>query len=281
MTDTILDLHKITKTFGEGHAQVKALNGVDLEVKKGEIVLIMGPSGSGKTTLLSIGGGILKATSGKVILNGSDIGGMDEDILTKKRLSEVGFIFQQFLLLASLTAKENVQVVAEFTGNGGGAVERSEEILKRLGLADRMNDIPANLSGGEKQRVAIARALVNDPDIILADEPTANLDSKVGHEVMELLREVAKKKGKSVLIVSHDNRIRDVADKILWLEDGTFKEIGKMTTDPVCGMSIEKGVNKTSIKGKEYFFCSEGCMNEFKKEPGKFVGILNQTNYNG
>jgi len=146
MTNIILDLHKITKAFGEGHAQVKALNGVDLEVKKGEIVLIMGPSGSGKTTLLSIGGGILKATSGKVILNGSDIGGMGEDILTKKRLSEVGFIFQQFLLLASLTAKENVQVVAEFAGNGGNAVEKSEEILKRLGLADRMNDIPANLS---------------------------------------------------------------------------------------------------------------------------------------
>ena len=275
MTNTILDLHRITKTFGVGHTEVRALNGIDLEVKKGEVVLIMGPSGSGKTTLLSIGGGILKPTSGKVILNGEEINSMNEETLTLKRLKEVGFIFQQFLLLAALTAKENVQVVGEFAGNPIGAAEKSEEVLKRLGLAERMNDIPANLSGGEKQRVAIARALVNDPDIILADEPTANLDSKVGHEVMELLREVAKKRGKSVLIVSHDNRIRDIADRILWLEDGKFKEIGKMAIDPVCGMSIEKGRHTFTYKGQEYFFCSAGCMNEFKKEPNKFISNLN------
>jgi putative ABC transport system ATP-binding protein len=109
-------------------------------------------------------------------------------------------------------------------------------------------------------------------DIILADEPTANLDSKVGHEVMELLREVAKKKGKSVLIVSHDNRIRDIADRILWLEDDIFREIGKMTTDPVCGMSIERGKHKFVYRNREYFFCSAGCMGEFKQQPGKFIG---------
>lgn len=271
MTEVILDLHRITKVFGAGHAQVRALNGVDLEVKKGEVVLIMGPSGSGKTTLLSIGGGILKPTSGKVVLKGKQISAMGEEELTKVRLSEVGFIFQQFLLLASLTAKENVQVVSEFAGNGKVAVQKSEEILKRLGLETRMNDIPANLSGGEKQRVAIARALVNGPDILLADEPTANLDSKVGHEVMELLREIAKRRGKSVLIVSHDNRIRDIADRILWLEDGKFKEIGKMATDPVCGMSIEKGEHKLMYKSKEYFFCSAGCKGDFRKQPSRFT----------
>jgi putative ABC transport system ATP-binding protein len=272
MTDVTLDLHRITKVFGEGHAQVRALNGVDLEVKKGEVVLIMGPSGSGKTTLLSIGGGILKPTGGKVLLKGKEISDIDEEKLTKIRLSEIGFIFQQFLLLASLTARENVQVVSEFAGNGNDSARKAEDVLKRLGLEARMNDIPANLSGGEKQRVAIARALINDPDIILADEPTANLDSKVGHEVMELLREVAKKKGKSVLIVSHDNRIRDIADRILWLEDGIFREIGKMTTDPVCGMSIEKGKYKFVHRNKEYFFCSAGCMGEFKQQPDKFIG---------
>lgn len=271
MTETILDLHGIIKVFGEGHTQVRALSGVDLEVKKGEVVLIMGPSGSGKTTLLSIGGGILKPTGGKVLLKGRQINGIDEERLTKIRLSEIGFIFQQFLLLSALTAKENVQVVAEFAGDTDNAVAKSEEILIRLGLEGRMNDVPANLSGGEKQRVAIARALVNDPDILLADEPTANLDSKVGHEVMEILREIAKKRGKSVLVVSHDNRIRDIADRILWLEDGKFKEIGKMETDPVCGMSIERGMNRVVHGGKEYFFCSKGCMSEFKKEPSKFI----------
>jgi len=269
--DVLLDLHRITKTFGEGHSQVKAVMGVDLEIRKGEVVLIMGPSGSGKTTLLSMSGGILKPTSGQIILNGEDISKMDQEKLTKKRLLEVGFVFQQFLLLASLNAKENVQVVAEFAGNTKDAVAKSEEILKRLGLAERMHDIPANLSGGEKQRVAIARALVNDPKIILADEPTANLDSKVGHEVMELLREVAKKNNKSVLIVSHDNRIRDIADRILWLEDGRFKEIGKMVTDPTCGMSIEKGQYHYIFNGQEYFFCSPGCLKEFQNDPHKFL----------
>ncbi len=277
MTETILDLHGIVKVFGEGRTQVRALSGVDLEVKKGEVVLIMGPSGSGKTTLLSIGGGILKPTDGKVLLKGRQINGMDEELLTKIRLSEIGFIFQQFLLLSALTAKENVQVVAEFAGDIDSAAVKSEEILTRLGLEGRMNDVPANLSGGEKQRVAIARALVNDPDILLADEPTANLDSKVGHEVMEILREIAKKRGKSVLVVSHDNRIRDIADRILWLEDGKFKEIGKMETDPVCGMSIERGANRVVRERKEYFFCSEGCMNEFRKEPGKFI-LTNKLN---
>ncbi len=266
-----LDLHAVHKTFGVGHTEVHALNGVDLEVKKGEVVLIMGPSGSGKTTLLSIAGGILKPTDGKVFLKGKEIVGMDEAALTYTRLTEIGFVFQQFLLLSALTAKENVQVVAEFAGNGKEILPKVEELLTRLGLKERMNDIPGNLSGGEKQRVAIARALINDPDIILADEPTANLDSKVGHEVMELLREIAKIRGKSVLIVSHDNRIRDIADRILWLEDGKFKEIGKMITDPVCGMSIEKGEYKFDFKGREYFFCSKGCMNEFKEDPKKFL----------
>lgn len=223
VSENIVDIHNVTKIFGSGHAQVRALNGVDLEIKRTEIVLIMGPSGSGKTTLLSITGGILEPTGGKVLLNGQDIGMLDNEKLTAKRLSTIGFIFQQFLLLASLTAKENVQIIAEFAGKDQPA-KKAIEILTRLGLQERMNDIPANLSGGEKQRVAVARALVNDPDIILADEPTANLDSKVGHEVMEILREVAKNRNKTVLIVSHDNRIRDVADRILWLEDGRFKK---------------------------------------------------------
>jgi len=224
MKNIILDIHKVVKVFGQGHAEVKALNGVDLEIVNGEIVLIMGPSGSGKTTLLSIAGGILKPTEGNVFLKNEEINEMSEEQLTRTRLSKIGFIFQQFLLLSSLTAKENVQIVSEFLRDNIDSMQKSEEILKRLGLESRMNDVPANLSGGEKQRVAIARALVNDPEIILADEPTANLDSKVGHEVMEILKEIAKIKGKSVLIVSHDDRIKDIADRVLWLEDGKFKK---------------------------------------------------------
>lgn len=265
-----LDLHNIKKTFGKGDAAVTAVNGVDLEVKKGEIVLIMGPSGSGKTTLLSIAGGILHPTEGEVKVKNLSITKLDEKDLPRVRLKNIGFVFQSFNLLSALTALENVEVAASLAGKKK-AKEEAAEILKTFGLELRLNSLPANLSGGEKQRVAIARALVNDPEIVLADEPTANLDSKMGHEVMMQLKKVAKEHNKSVVIVSHDNRIRDIVDRILWLEDGKFKEMSKMVNDPVCGMSIEKGEFKYTYKGKEYYFCSIGCKNEFEEKADHYI----------
>ncbi|MFV1917164.1 MAG: ATP-binding cassette domain-containing protein [Patescibacteria group bacterium] len=268
----VLELRQIRKVFGEGKTAVRAVDGVNLKVKKGEVVLIMGPSGSGKTTLLSIAGGILRPTKGRVKLKGSVITDLGESELPQIRLENIGFIFQSFHLLSALTARENVEMAANLAGvKGKEAWGKIEKLLTDLGLEGRMDAVPAELSGGEKQRVSIARALINNPDIILADEPTANLDSKTGHEVVVLLRDIAKKKNKSVVIVSHDNRLRDVADRVLWLEDGKFKEIGKMAVDPVCQMPVEKGGHKTSHKGKNYYFCSKGCMKEFVNDPKEFM----------
>lgn len=228
-----LDLHNLTKIYGEGENKVVAVDNIDLEVNKGEIILIMGPSGSGKTTLLSMAGGLLKPTKGEIFVNNMEITTLNEEKLPKIRLANIGFVFQSFNLLTALTALENVQLVIELTGvKPEPARKKAEAILKQLGLEKRMNFLPEKLSGGEKQRVSIARALANDPEIILADEPTANLDSKHGHEVMMQLTKIAKEHKKSVVIVSHDNRIRDIADRILWLEDGKFKELAKMEADP-------------------------------------------------
>lgn len=221
----ILDLHHLTKIYGEGETRIVAVNNIDFEVEKGEIVLIMGPSGSGKTTLLSLSGGILHPTKGEVIVNDIKITSLKEFELPEIRLKNIGFVFQSFNLLSALTALENVQIVLQLANvELEVAKEKSEQILKLLGLEKRLHFLPEKLSGGEKQRVSIARALVNDPTLILADEPTANLDSKNGHEVMQLLHNIAKKGKKTVVIVSHDQRIKDIADRVLWLEDGKLKK---------------------------------------------------------
>lgn len=164
------------------------------------------------------------------------------------RLRHFGFVFQDFNLLSALTVTENVEVALNLAGvKGRTARTRAEQILTYLGLGDRLSFRPHKLSGGEKQRVAIARALANEPAVILADEPTANLDSKIGQEIVRLLRQIAKEQNRSVVIVSHDQRLREVADRVLWLEDGRFKEIGRLVTDPVCGMQIEPGGNLTVV----------------------------------
>jgi len=223
--ETILRVEGVTKRFGSGSATVDAVNGIDLSIGRGEILLVMGPSGSGKTTLLTILGGILKPTSGRVCINGTDITEMKESQLTQIRQKEVGFVFQSFNLIESLNALENVEVALNFAGViGGRARDRATELLTELGLADRLTFKPRDLSGGERQRVSIARAISNNPSLILADEPTANLDSKHGHEVVSLLRDLAKQQGRCVVIVSHDPRIVDVADGVLWLEDGRFRD---------------------------------------------------------
>ena len=263
-----LRISHVTKRYGAGSTEVTAVHDVSLSVSPGEIVLIMGPSGSGKTTLLSMLGALLKPTEGTIQLNGTMISALEENRLPDIRLKQFGFIFQDFNLLSALTALENVAIVAELAGaKSGEAKRKAASLLTELGLGERLNFPPEKLSGGEKQRVAIARALVNDPRLILADEPTANLDSKIGHEIMRLLRNIAKEQGRSVVIVSHDQRIKDIADRVLWLEDGEFKETVTMAIDPVCGMSVEreKAVSLES-EGQDYYFCAQGCRDEFKNK---------------
>jgi putative ABC transport system ATP-binding protein len=260
-----LGVDHVTKRYGEGETAVTAVRDVSLAVEPGEIVLIMGPSGSGKTTLLSMMGALLRPTSGSIHLDGMVLSELSEGRLPAIRLRQFGFIFQDFNLLSALTIRENVALVAELAGaKRKAAREKATATLTQLGLGARLDFLPEKLSGGEKQRVAIARALINDPELILADEPTANLDSKIGHEIMRLLRGIAKEQGRSVVIVSHDQRIRDIADRILWLEDGTFKDIVAMATDPVCGMAVETDrAIKDVGDGGVHWFCSRGCREEF------------------
>lgn len=220
----VVKASNLTKVFGEGETLVRALQGVDLAVQPGEMLLIMGPSGSGKTTLLSILGALLRPTGGSVEIAGEEISGLSERQLPDLRIRLLGFIFQDFNLLSALTARENVEVVMDFGGKAGPASrKRATDLLTELGLSERLDFLPEKLSGGEKQRVAIARALANDPVVLLCDEPTANLDSKIGHEVIARLRSIADERGKAVIIVSHDDRIRPFVDRLLWLEDGEFK----------------------------------------------------------
>src|ERR1700719_3300236 len=213
----------VQKTYAEGAAGVPALRGVDLDVQPGELVMLMGPSGSGKTTLLSIMGCILSPTSGSVQIAGKEVGSLSENQLSAIRLEHIGFVFQGFNLFPTLTAGENVELMLDLKGiRGDKAKRRSLELLEQVGLAEKYASFPADLSGGQKQRVAIARALAGDPQIILADEPTAALDSHTGRTVMEMMSELAHQRGRAVVIVTHDSRVMDFADRIVKIEDGAI-----------------------------------------------------------
>lgn len=219
--DTVIRASQISKTYGTGETAVKAVQAVTLEVRRSEIILLMGPSGSGKTTLMTIIGGLLRPSQGTVLIGRQDIWNLNQSKLSQFRLNTIGFIFQDFNLLEDLTVLENIAIVMNLKGRKDADVkQKSEKLLADLGLGERLNHLPGNLSGGEKQRVAIARAIINEPDVILADEPTANLDSKTGHQIMDILHELAKSTNKSLIIASHDWRIRDIADRTLWMEDG-------------------------------------------------------------
>jgi putative ABC transport system ATP-binding protein len=223
--DMILETKEVSKIYSEGESRVVAVDAITLGVNKYEMLLIMGPSGSGKTTLLSIMGCILHPTSGEVLIEGQAIGILSEDELPDIRKKYFGFVFQSFNLFPSLTAAENVELVLRLKKTEVARLRpEALELLEAVGLAKRAGFYPADLSGGEKQRVAFARALAGGPPIILADEPTANLDSKTGLEVLKLLGKMAEQYGKAVVIVSHDPRAEAMAHRVIYLEDGRIKK---------------------------------------------------------
>ena len=218
---TTLEATRLTKVYREGPLEVPAVRAVTLAVEAGEVLAIMGPSGSGKTTLLSMLGCILRPSSGTIAVCGERVEGLDERRLPRIRRRYVGFIFQSFNLFAALTAEEKVRVVLEMKGvTGRAARAEARALLDAVGLADRADALPRELSGGQKQRVSIARALAGNPPVILADEPTANLDWKNGEQVIRLLREAAKTGNRTVVLVTHDHRIMPYLDRNVQIEDG-------------------------------------------------------------
>lgn len=217
----VLEASDVIKTFAEGRETVKVLKGVSLNLEAGEIVALEGPSGSGKTTFLSILGCILTPTSGRVVVNGEPVDHNKPEKMPGIRKKSIGFVFQQFNLFPALTALENVQFALNIKGvKGPEARQQAHTALETVGLAERMHFLPRDMSGGQKQRVAIARALVGSPAVLLADEPTANLDSQIGGQVLELFRDLAKKQNRGLLIVTHDPKVRTIADRVVKIRDG-------------------------------------------------------------
>ena len=222
-TPEIIALRDIRKTYDLGKVKIEVLKGVTAVVQKNEYVAIMGPSGSGKSTLMNILGCLDKPTSGQYVLNGTDVSRMNEDQLAEVRNKEIGFVFQTFNLLARLTGIENVALPLIYGGvKKSERAARAEQILKAVGLGHRMHHKPNELSGGERQRVAVARALVNNPSIILADEPTGNLDTKTSYEIMELFEDIHAK-GNTVIIVTHEEDIARYAHRIIRIRDGVIE----------------------------------------------------------
>ncbi len=222
----ILDVQNVSKTYGRGDSAVHAITEVSLSVQEGELVLLMGPSGSGKTTLLLMCGTLLKPDAGRILIYGLDVTGLKENNLPEMRLKKVGFVFQQFNLLSGFTAIENVELVANLCGiKGNKARELAGKVLVSVGLHGRLSHLPEDLSGGEKQRVAIARAILNNPRLIIADEPTGNLDSNTRLEIVRAIKGIVKEQRRAALIASHDTRIESFADKVLSLKDGRLPTI--------------------------------------------------------
>ena len=217
----------VTKTYGTGPAKVAALRGIDLDVHRGELVMLVGPSGCGKTTLISIISAILEQDEGQCEVLGYDLISLDQEEKNRFRGESIGFVFQVFNLMPALTAAENVAVPLLIKGIAyQSAMEQAQAVLDSVGLASRSDALPGQLSGGQQQRVAIARALVHNPKLIVCDEPTSSLDHKTGHEMMNLLRDIAHSPDRTLIIVTHDNRILEFADRIARMDDGRIVGMG-------------------------------------------------------
>jgi putative ABC transport system ATP-binding protein len=220
-TTSLYELEGVGRRYGQGATEVRALEGMDLRIAPGEFVVVAGPSGSGKTTLLQLLGALDRPTDGVVHFEGRDLSGLGDGELAKLRLSELGFVFQQFNLIPTLTARQNVEAALAPTGVDSAARHlRAGELLEAVGLAARSEHLPSQLSGGEQQRVAIARALANDPRVLLADEPTGNLDTTTGREILTLLRQLADGRGLTIVVVTHDPTIADDAPRVVHMRDG-------------------------------------------------------------
>jgi putative ABC transport system ATP-binding protein len=222
----IVRVSKVTKSFNLGKIEVQALAGVDLEIAAGKYISIMGPSGSGKSTLFNMIGGLDKPSSGKVFIDEVDIAQLDAYELAWLRCRKIGYIFQTFNLIPVMTALENVTLPMTFAGVGGDeAVEKGIDLLGLVGLGDRFRHKPSELSGGQQQRVAVARALANDPRIILADEPTGNLDLTTGEEIISLLKRLSRERGVTVISATHDFKMLNVSDEVVWIRDGRVDKV--------------------------------------------------------
>lgn len=225
MTSKILTVQNISKVFGDGNSSVKVLKDISFTLNKGELIAIMGPSGSGKSTLLSIIGALLTPSSGKIIIGNENVTEVKFSKLTSIRAEKIGFIFQSANLIPYLTVKNQLMLIANIRkANKWENLKKVQELCNDLDLSHRLNHYPSALSGGEKQRVAIGRAFMNDPDIILADEPTASLDSERGKQVVQLISHEVKSREKSAIMVTHDERILHVCDRVLYIEDGELFE---------------------------------------------------------
>ncbi|MDQ6888057.1 MAG: ABC transporter ATP-binding protein [Gemmatimonadota bacterium] len=225
---------RLTKSYRSGDHQLTVLRDVSFTIPDGSFVAIVGPSGSGKTTLLGLLAGLDTPSSGAVLLDGSDLTALDEDARARLRGEKIGFVFQSFQLIPTLTALENVQVPLELRGDRGAAV-RARDLLSRVGLGDRMHHLPAQLSGGEQQRVAIARAFVNSPRVLFADEPTGNLDTTTGTRIVELLETLNREAGTTIVLVTHDLRLARRAGRIIQLSDGEV--VHDSATEPAEALS--------------------------------------------
>jgi len=276
--EAALRVERVSRTFGSGGATVTAVDDVSLEVAPGEIVLVMGPSGSGKTTLLAMCGALLHPTSGHVWIGDTDVTAVPQRRLAEIRLRRLGFVFQSANLLANLSAAENVRIALDAAGvPRSEGQRRAQQLLADLRLTERSAARPDQLSGGERQRVAIARALANDPGLLLADEPTANLDSRAGYQLVHTIELLAKEQGKTVLIVTHDQRITDIADRVIWLEDGRVTDLppaeAQTVIDPVCGMTIDptRAAGERRVRRTTVYMCSDICLERFDADPEAYT----------